>query len=102
MSRSNYDEIFRSVDEDEKRLVGGVIEDCVWLEEQLRKLRKLDHIQINPRNKSQMRLTPAARLYKQYATTYANNIRVLLNVLRKVETTAQDDLLRKLEEFSLE
>ena len=102
MGRAEYEKIFRSVDEDERNLVSGLVDDCVWLEEQLRKLRKLDHIQINPRNRNQMRLTPAARLYKQYATTYANNIRVLLNVLRKVENQAQDDLLRKLEEFSLE
>lgn len=102
MSRSDYDHIFRSVDEDEKKLVEGVIDDCVWLEEQLKDLRKIPHLQRNPRNRNQMRLTPAARLYKQYATTYANNIRVLLNVLRKVENQAQDDLLKKLEEFSFE
>lgn len=102
MAMADFEEIFASVDPEERKLVSGVIEDCIWLEEQLRNLRKIPHIQINPRNKSQMRVTPAARLYKQYATTYANNIRVLLNVLRKVETEEQNELLRKLEEFSLE
>ncbi len=102
MARADYEEIFQAVDPNERKLVDGLISDCVWLEEQLGKLRKIDHIQINPRNRNQMRITPAARLYKQYATTYANNIRVLLNVLRKVETEEQNELLRKLEEFSLE
>ena len=99
---ADFEHIFRGVDEDEKALVAGVIEDCEWLEIQLKELRKLPHIQRNPNNKNQMRLTPAARLYKQYATTYSNNIRVLLNVLRKVENQAQEDLIKKLEEFSFE
>lgn len=102
MGKADYDKIFEAVDSEERALVEGVIADCIWLEGQLERLRKIDHIQINPRNKNQMRLTPAARLYKQYATTYANYIRVLLNVLRKVESQEQNELLRKLEEFSLE
>lgn len=100
--REAYDKIFRSVDPDEKELVDRLIDECVYCEEQLAKIRKMPQISVNPRNKNQMRITPAARLYKSYMQSYMNAIRVLVNVLRKVETTAQDDLLKRLEEFSLE
>ena len=100
--REKYDHIFRAVDPDEKELVDRLIDECVYCEEQLSKLRKMPQIAVNPRNKNQTKITPAARLYKQYMQSYMNAIRVLVNVLRKVESTAQDDLMKKLEEFSLE
>lgn len=102
MNREYYENIFRAVDEDEKALVSGLIDECIYCEKWLAKLKKEPPIVYNPENRNQSRITPAARLYKQYLTSYTNAIRVLLNVLRKVESAAQDDLLRKLEEFSLE
>lgn len=102
MTREYYENIFRAVDEDEKALVSGLIDECIYCEKWLAKLKKEPPIVYNPKNRNQSRITPAARLYKQYLTSYTNAIRVLLNVLRKVESAAQDDLLRKLEEFSLE
>lgn len=102
MKREIYEHIFRSVDEDEKQLVSGLIDECIYCEKWLEKLKKEPPIIYNPKNKNQSRITPAARLYKQYLTSYTNAIRVLLNVLRKVENQAQDDLLKRLEEFSIE
>ena len=99
--RQEFENIFRSVDEDERDLVDRLIDEAVYCEEQLSKLRKMPLIEVNPRNKAQTRMTPAARLYKQLLAGYTNTIRVLMNVLRKVETTERDDLLKRLEEFSL-
>lgn len=98
--RDEYEEIFRDVDETERKLVDRLIDECVWYEEQMLALRDVPHLAIHPTKPHLQRLTPAAKLYKEYATSYMNAIRILLNTLRKVESTAQDDLLRRLEEFA--
>lgn len=97
--RAEYDRIFRAVDEDERALVDKLIDECVWYEQQMRNIKALPFIAVHPKRPELQRTTPAARLYKEYATSYMNAIRILLNTLRKVESTAQDDLLKRLEEF---
>lgn len=98
--RSEYDDLFKDVDDSEKRLVSHLIDECIYYEEQMEKLKQLPFINIHPKKPALQKMTPAARLYKEYATSYMNAIRILLNILRKVESSAQDELLRKLEEFS--
>ena len=98
--RVELDELFRDADESERRLVDRLIDEVIYYETQMRELKKLPFISVNPRNVAQQKTTAAARLYKEYATSYMNAIRILLNILRKVETSAQDELLRRLEEFA--
>ena len=98
--REELDEIFRDAEETEKKLVDKLIEEVIYYEEQMRELKKLPFIAVHPKNPSLQKITPAAKLYKEYATSYMNALRILLNILRKVETAAQDELLRKLEEFT--
>lgn len=93
-------ELFRDVDENEKKLVHQLICEVAYYEEQMEQLKKLPFINVNPKNPAQQKTTAAAKLYKEFATSYMNGIRILLNTLRKVETTAQEELLRRLEEFS--
>lgn len=96
---AEYQRIFADVDEGERGLADKLIFECAYYEEQMEALKKLPFIAVNPKNPNQQRMTAAAKLYKEYATSYMNGIRILLNILRKVETTAQDELLRRLEEF---
>ena len=98
--RAEYDEMFRDVDENEKRLVDKLISEVVYYEEQMEELKKLPFISVHPKKPTLQKTTPAARLYKEYANSYMNALRILLNILRKVETNAQDELLRRLEEFT--
>lgn len=98
--KAEYDRIFRAVDEDERDFVEKLICECVWYEEQMDDLKKLPFIAVHPKRPELQRVTPAAKLYKEYATSYMNAMRILLNVLRKVESAAQDDLLKRLEEFA--
>lgn len=97
--KQEYERIFRAVDEDERGLVSRLIDECVWYEGQMADLRKYPFLAVHPKRPELQRTTPAARLYKEYATSYMNALRILLNVLRKVESSAQDDLLKRLEEF---
>lgn len=98
--RNELDEIFRDVEENEKKLADKLIAEVVYYEIEMEKLRELPFINVNPKNPAQQKTTAAAKLYKEYATSYMNALRILLNILRKVESAAQDDLLRKLEEFA--
>ena len=98
--RSEYDDLFKDVDESEKRLVDHLIDECIYYEEQMEDLKKLPFINVHPKKPSLQKMTPAAKLYKEYATSYMNAIRILLNILRKVESSAQDDLMRRLKEFT--
>lgn len=97
--RAEYDDIFKDVDENEKRLVDNLIDEVIYYEEQMAELKKLPFININPKNPAQQKQTAAAKLYKEMSASYMNGIRILLNILRKVESAAQDELLRRLAEF---
>jgi len=97
--RKQLDEIFRNVDDDERQLVDKLIGEVVYLERQMEDLKKLPFISIHPEKPQLQKLTPAAKLYKECSQSYMNAIRILVNVLRKVEASAQDDLTRMLEEF---
>lgn len=98
--RAEYDEIFRDVDPTERRLVDRLIDECVYYEEQMAELRKLPFVAVHPKNRNLQKTTAAARVYKEYATSYMNALRILLNILRKVESEEQNELLRRLEEFA--
>ena len=97
--REQLDDIFRNVDEDEKRLVDRLIDEVIFLEEQMTALRKMPFIRTHPNDPSLQKSTAAAKQYKECSQSYMNAIRILASVIRKVDTSAQDDLLRMLGEF---
>lgn len=86
-------DIFKDIPDTEKGLISPLLDEVVFLEKYLMKLRKLPFID------SDNKKTDAAKLYKELSANYANVIRILLNTLRKVNSEAQNDLLRRLEEF---
>lgn len=105
MDRNRKKEIyslFDHVDEEERKLIGPLLDQVVFLEERMDELRKLPFIKINPKNPAQQKSTPASKLYKECMQSYMNAIRILLNTLRKVESSAADELLERLKEFSLD
>lgn len=92
--------IFKDVDENEQELIAPLLEEVIYLEEQMKYLRTLPQIQIHPKNNALQKKTEAAKLYKEYSQSYMNAIRILIGVLHKVDSSAQDELLKRLEEFS--
>jgi hypothetical protein len=97
--RKELDDIFRDVDGDEKRLIDNLLDEVVFLEGRMTELKKYPFISVHPTKPALQKITPAAKLYKECTQSYMNAIRILCNVLRKVESTAQDDLMRRLGEF---
>ncbi len=97
--KDKYLDIMRNVDSNELALVDGIIDEVVFCEIEMEELRNLPFVVTKPGDSSRQKSTPAARLYKQYQAAYSNNIRILLNVLRKVESDAADDLEKRLSEY---
>ena len=97
---SELKELFRDVEDNEKQLIDKLLNEVVFLEEQMTDLKEMPFINVHPKNPVLQKVTPAAKLYKECSQSYMNAVRILLSILRKVESSAQDELLKKLEEFS--
>lgn len=74
--------IFEAID-DKKDIIMPMIDDVVFLEDQLQDLRKLPFIRVNPSDPSQQKATPAAKQYKELLQQYNNCIKILTGILRK-------------------
>lgn len=92
--------IFQNVEEDQRRLVDRLLEEVVFLENQMTELKKLPFVRVHPSNPEIQKTTSAAKLYKECTQSYMNAIRILAGILYKVESSAQDELLKKLEGFT--
>ena len=92
--------LFADIDKKERSLVDNLIAEAVYLEEEMETLRTKPFLNVHPKNPTLVRQSPAAKLYKDCSHVYGNYIRILLSTLRKTDTNAQDELLKKLEEFA--
>ena len=92
--------LFADIDKKERSLVDNLITEAVYLEEEMEALRTKPFLNVHPKNPTLVRQSPAAKLYKDCSHIYGNYIRILLSTLRKTDTNAQDELLKKLEEFT--
>ena len=97
--REELNEIFKNVEENQQQLVSRLLDEVVFLEEQMTELKKLPFVNFNPKNPAQQKMTPAAKLYKECTQSYMNAIRILCSLLHKVESSAQDELLNLLEAY---
>lgn len=98
--REKFNNIFKDVEDNERELVDKLIDEVIFLEEKMIELKKLPFISVNPKNPALQKPTSASKLYKECSQSYMNAIRILINVLRTVESSALNDLLERLKEFS--
>lgn len=75
-------QVFDQID-DKKGIIMPMIDDVVFLEDQLQDLRRLPFIRVNPSDPSQQKATPAAKQYKELLQQYNNCIKILTGILRK-------------------
>ena len=71
-----------------------LINEMVYLEEQLDELRELPKIKVHPEDKTKQKTTPAAKLYKEFLQQYTNIVRILMKVTGADEAE-EDSPLRK-------
>lgn len=92
--------LLASIDESERAVLDRLLSEMVFLEEEMQTLKTKPFLAVHPKNPALVRSTPAAKLYKECSQSYMNAVRIILNTLRKNDTSAQDELLKKLEEFA--
>ena len=97
--RKQLDEIFADIDPNEKSLIDNLLNEVAYLEVRMTELKKYPFISVHPTNPALQRTTAAAKQYKECSQSYMNAIRILVSILHKIESTAQDELLKRLEEF---
>lgn len=97
--REQLDKIFENVEDDKKQLVDRLLDEVVFLENKMTELKSMPFINVHPKNPALQKTTPAAKLYKECSQSYMNAIRILSGILNKVETTAQDELMKMLEDY---
>ena len=97
--KSELFEVFANVDEGQQKLVRKLINEVLFLENQMEELRKLPFISVHPNNPERQKSTAAAKQYKECSQSYMNAVRILLSILRNEDTQEQNELLARLQEF---
>lgn len=87
-------ELLKILNDANNSVVSPLIDEILYLEDQLKMLRKLPKIKINPQNPEQQKATPAAKLYKEYLQQYLNAIK-LLSSITKTDVSDEESPLRK-------
>ena len=91
--------MFEDLDKDTAEVVGPLINEVVSLEKRMDELRALPFLRVSKTDNSFQKATPAAKLYKECSQSYMNGIRILTGILKKADVSAEDNLMRQLEEF---
>lgn len=99
--REELENIFKDIDENEKKLINPLIEQVVFIEEQMTYLKTLPFIRVNPKDNSKQEITKAAKQYKDLSQAYMNAIRILASLLNKQDNSAENELLKRLEGFKI-
>lgn len=88
---SRREELIAIVPEESIDLVDEVIDEIIFLEGKLQKLKRMPFIEVNPRNPTQQRNTPAAKMYKEFLQQYINCIKVIESVIYRNKKLEGDE-----------
>lgn len=69
-----------------------LIDEMVYLEEQLDYLRGLPKIKVHPKDPSKQKTTPAAKQYKEFLQQYTNIVRMLIRATNSDESEEESPL----------
>lgn len=72
-----------------------LIDEILFMEEQLIELKKLPFISVNPKNPLQQKSTAAAKLYKEILQQYNNSLKLLFRLAGDMDESEEDSPLRK-------
>lgn len=72
-----------------------LIDEIIFIEEQLIFLKTLPFININPKNPMQQKATPAAKQYKELLQQYNNSLRLLFRLSGELGEPEEESPLRQ-------
>ena len=84
--------IFKSLDENKQKIVTPLIEEAVYLENQMAELKKYPFIKIHPMNPNLQKVTAAGKQYREYLQTYTNIIDKLCRMYGKTDGEEESPL----------
>lgn len=87
---------FESIPAEKMALAVNLIDEFVYLEDQLLQLKKLPMIKHHPRDKRIVKPTPASKLYKEFLQQYNNTYKNLVSLLKSHETEEDSPLMEYL------
>ena len=87
-------EAIENADQKVKTIVTPMIDDVVYLENELEKLKKLPFLRVHPKDSSKQEATPASKQYKELLQQYNNCVKILLSAVGKVDGD-EDSALRE-------
>lgn len=97
--REKLNEIFKDINKNEKELIDPLIDELVFLENQMDQLKKLPFIRVHPKNPAKQETTPAAKQYKECSQSYMNAIRILCSLIHKDDNQEESPLRQYLKEM---
>lgn len=72
-----------------------LIDEIIFLEVHMMDLRELPFIKVNPKNPTQQKATPAAKMYKEALQQYNNSLRLLFRLTGDMGESEEDSPLRR-------
>lgn len=79
-------EIFKGIDENKQKIVKPLIDEAIYLEQQMTELKKYPFIKTHPQNPNLQKVTAAGKQYREFLQTYTNIIDKLCRIYGKEET----------------
>ena len=89
--KEQLQQIIYDADPDNEIKTEKLIDEIIFIEENLTKLKELPFIVSNVKKPSIQKITPAAKQYKELLQQYNNCLRLLFKVLDKNNKTDDDD-----------
>ena len=77
---------FKDIDDGKRTIVNNLIDEAVFLEEQLAELKKHPFIKFHPQNPNLQKITAAGKQYREFLQTYTNIIDKLCRIYSNEET----------------
>lgn len=87
--------MFQELNEDVLKIVEPMIDELIFIEEQLVELKKKPFIKYHPKDPSIQKTTPAGKLYKDLLAQEKDIVRILCSQLHKGGTGESESPLRQ-------
>ena len=100
MEREKLIKLFDIVDEDKRTFALDTLDEYLLFKAELDKLREMPKIRVSSKNPGVQKITPAGKLIKEYSQVVDAKRATLLRILYKVESSAADELMEMLEQYS--
>lgn len=84
--------VFKDVDAGKRAVIDKLIDEAVFLEQQMTELKKYPFIKFHPTNPELQKVTAAGKQYREYLQTYTNIIRALERMLNGTEAEEESPL----------